>query len=197
VGDVDADLVEALRRGAAEGPEQLFERHGDRVCRLALLITGVEEDAAEAVEETLRTAVHASHTLTGEPTFGPWIFRTAAKAAYQRLCARRPHVQEVALGDVVPPLDDDGHFKPMDDWSNRIGELAEQGALRAILSEAIDALPADCRTALVLYDVEGASTPDIAAILGVDVPAVESRVHRARLFVRKRLSEYFEAAAVV
>jgi RNA polymerase sigma-70 factor, ECF subfamily len=196
MGDVDADLVAALRRGAAEGAEQLLERHGDRVCRLALLITGLEEDAAEAVEETLRMAVDAIHTFTGETAFGSWISGTAAKAAYQRLCTRRPHVQEVALNDVVPPLGGDGHFEPMNDWSNRIGERAEQRALHAILVEAIDALPADYRTALVLHDVEGASKPDIAEILGVDVPGVESRVHRARLFVRKRLSEYFEAVAV-
>ena len=64
-----------------------------------------------------------------------------------------------------------------------------------ILSEAIDGLPADCRTALVLHDVENTSNPEIAAILGVDVPGVGKRVHLARLFVRKRLTTYFESAA--
>jgi RNA polymerase sigma-70 factor, ECF subfamily len=196
VGDIDADLVEALRRAAPEGPQRLLERHGDRIYRLVLRITSVEEDAAEAVEETLRTAVHAIHTLTGGPALGCWIYRTAAKAAYHRLRMRRPHVDEVALDDVVPSLDGDGHFEPMSDWSNRIGERALQGALHAILTAAIDALPPDYRTALVLHDVEGMSKPDIAGILGVDVPGVKSRVHRARLFVRKRLSEYFESAAV-
>jgi len=61
-----------------------------------------------------------------------------------------------------------------------------------IVGEAIDALPADYRTALVLHDVEGLSWPDIVDVLDVDVPAVKARVHRARLFVRQRLSEYFE-----
>jgi RNA polymerase sigma-70 factor, ECF subfamily len=73
-----------------------------------------------------------------------------------------------------------------------------QKAVRRItpffLKEAIDALPADYRTALILHDVEGVSDPHIAEILGVDASAVRSRVHRARLFVRKRLSEYFESA---
>ena len=194
--DVDADLVEALRRAEPDGPERLLERYGDRIYRLALCITGVEEDAAEAVEDTLRTTVRMIHTLIGEPAFGSWISRTAAKAAYQRLRMRRPHANEVTLDAVVPALGDDGrHFEWMKDWSNRIDERAQQGALHGILREAIDALPPDYRTALVLHDVDDASKPDIAEILGVDVPGVKSRVHRARLFVRMRLSEYFEAAA--
>jgi DNA-directed RNA polymerase specialized sigma24 family protein len=60
-----------------------------------------------------------------------------------------------------------------------------------------EALPADYRTALVLHDVEDASKPDITEILGVHVPGVKSRLHRAGLFVRHSLSEYFEAAAAV
>lgn len=66
--------------------------------------------------------------------------------------------------------------------------------MRAVLTEAIDALPADDKTALVLRDLEGVSTPDSAEVLGVEVAGVPPRVHRARLFVRKRLSEYFESA---
>lgn len=58
---------------------------------------------------------------------------------------------------------------------------------------AIDALPADDRTAVVLHDAEGTPKSDVAEILGIDVQAVKSRVHRARLFVRRRLSEHFGA----
>jgi RNA polymerase sigma-70 factor, ECF subfamily len=94
--------------------------------------------------------------------------------------------------DVIPSLGADGHFEPIDDWSTRMDEPERQDGLRAILAEAIDALPADYRTALILHDVEGASKPDIAAILDIDGPGLTSRVHRARLFVRTRLSKYFE-----
>jgi RNA polymerase sigma-70 factor (ECF subfamily) len=198
VADVDAGLVEALRRDDADGVEQLVERYGDRTYRLALHITGVEEDAAEAAAAALRTVVGAIHTFTGESTFESWIVRTVASAAYQMLRRHGQYVNEIALVDVVPVLDGDGrHFEPMDDWSSRIDEQAlQQGELGDILTEAIDALPDDYRTALILHDVEGASKPDIAVILGVDVAAVTQRVHRARLFVRKRLSAYFESAGV-
>jgi RNA polymerase sigma-70 factor (ECF subfamily) len=192
MGDVDPGLMEAHHGFIADGLEQLLERHGDRVYRLALRITGVEEDAARAVEDAIRTA----QTLGGEPVVESWILRTAAKAAYQTLRGRRSPVQDIALDDVLPMLDGEGrHFESVDDWSGRIHEGGLQGALRTILAEAIDALPADYKTALILHDVERASKPDIAEVLGIDVPGVNARVHRARLFLRKRLSEYFESAA--
>jgi RNA polymerase sigma-70 factor, ECF subfamily len=174
--------------------EPLLERYGDGVYRLALRITGGEDDAAAVVEETLQAAARTIHTATDKPAFGAWIYRTAGKAAYRRLRARRPQAREIMFDDVVPPLDGARHFDSGDDWSARIDAGAMQGALRTVLTEAIDGLPADYRTALVLQDAEGASKLDIAEILGIDVPGVSSRVHHARLFVRQRLSEYFRAS---
>ena len=194
MGDVDADLVAALRRHDPDSAEQLVERYGDRAYRVALSITRVEGDAAEVVADALRTVASTIDTFMGEPTFGSWIYRTVTHAAYETLHKRGQHVDEMALGDVVPSLDGEGrHFEPITDWSKRIDELALQGAVRGVLSEAIDALPPDYRAALILHDVEGASKPDLAEILGVDEAVAKLRLHRARLFVRKRLSEYFES----
>lgn len=193
--DGDAGLVEALRRDDPEAPELLVERFGDRVYRLALRITGSNEDAEEAAQDALWTAARKIQMFKGESAFGSWLYRIAANAAYQKLRARRAKAAEIALDDVLPTLDQDGrHFEPMDDWSNRVDEQALQGELRRVLADAIDALPADYRTALVMHDVEGLSNPDIADALGISLPAVKSRVHRSRLFVRKRLAEYMHTA---
>src|SRR3989442_1172628 len=86
------------------------------------------------------------------------------------------------------------HFEPMDDWSGRVDERGGQGELRGVLTDAIDALPPDYRTALVLHEVEGLSSPDISQALGIGLAAVKLRVHRSRLFVRKHLSEHLEPA---
>lgn len=190
--DADADLVEALRREAPEAAELLVERFGDRVYRLALRITGVSEDAEEAAQDALWTAARKISTFKGEAAFGSWLCRIAANAAYQKLRARRSsRTHEIAIEDVLPAFDDAGrHFEPMDDWSKRVDQQAVQAELRRVLTDAIDALPPDYRTALVLRDVEGVSNPDIAEALNLSLPAVKSRVHRSRLFVRKRLSEY-------
>ena len=196
--DVDADLVAALRREAPDAAERLVERFGDRVYRLAMRITGSREDAEEAAQDALWTAARKIGMFKGESAFGSWIYRITANAAYQKLRTRRQKSAEIAIDDVLPSLDDDGrHFEPMDDWTNRVDEQALQGELRRVLQEAIDGLPDEYRTALVMHDVEGLSNPDIAATLGISLPAVKSRVHRSRLFVRKKLADYLDRKSVV
>ena len=194
--DVDAGLVEALRRDDPEAAEQLVDRFGDRVYRLAMRITGLKEDAEEAAQDALWTAARKIHTFKGESAFGSWLYRIAANAAYQKLRARRAKSKEISLEDVLPALDDDGrHFEPMADWSSRVDEQTLTAELREVLQRAIDGLPPDYRTALVMHDVEGLSNPDIAETLGISLPAVKSRVHRSRLFVRKQLADYMGTAA--
>jgi RNA polymerase sigma-70 factor (ECF subfamily) len=193
--DVDADLVEALRREEPDAAERLVERFGDRVYRLAMRITGSREDAEEAAQDALWTIARKIHMFKGESAFGSWVYRITANAAYQKLRTRRQKAAEIAIDDVLPSFDEDGrHFEPMDDWSNRVDERALQGELREVLQQAIDGLPPDYRTALVMHDVEGLSNPDIAETLGISLPAVKSRVHRSRLFVRKKLSDYLDGA---
>jgi RNA polymerase sigma-70 factor, ECF subfamily len=189
--DADADLVEALRRDDPDAAERLVDTYGDRVYRLALRITGSNEDAEEAAQDALWTVARKIHTFKGESAFGSWLYRVAANAAYQKLRSRRTKAREIALDDVLPALDGAGrHFEPMIDWSPRVHDHALQGELREVLERAIDGLPPDYRTALVLHDVEGLSNPDIAETLGISLPAVKSRVHRSRLFVRKQLAQY-------
>jgi RNA polymerase sigma-70 factor (ECF subfamily) len=191
--DRDAALVERLRRQEPGAAEELIATYGDRVYRLAIRITGNEQDAEEVVQDALWTAARKIDTFKGESAFGSWVYRITANAAYMKLRARRAKANEIALDDVLPAIDG-GHFEPMDDWSPRVDEQALQGELRRVLEAAIDQLPADYRTALVLHDIEGLSNPDIAEALGISLPAAKSRVHRSRLFVRKQLTEYLAPA---
>jgi RNA polymerase sigma-70 factor (ECF subfamily) len=192
--DVDADLLAALRREDEDAPGMLVERYGDRVYRLALRITGSPEDAEEVAQDALWTAARKIGTFKGESAFGSWVYRITANAAYMKLRARKSKGREIAMEDVIPSFDEDGvHFEPMDDWSPRVDEQALQHELRDVLQQAIDDLPPDYRTALVMHDIEGMSNPDIAETLGISLPAVKSRVHRSRLFVRQKLSDYLQA----
>jgi RNA polymerase sigma-70 factor (ECF subfamily) len=193
--DADAALVEALRREDPDAATALVETYGDRVYRLARRITGSNEDAEEVAQDALWTAARKIGTFKGESAFGSWLYRITANAAYMKLRSRRAKANEIALDDVLPALDEEGrHFEPMDDWSSRVDEQALQGELREVLEGAIAALPPDYRTAVVLHDIEGLSNPDIAETLGISLPAVKSRIHRSRLFLRQRLSDYLMTA---
>ena len=182
--------------GNANDLEQIVERDGDRLYRVALRITGCAEDAEAAIEAALRAAARTTDAADTESPLESRLYRAVARAAHDRRRRRRPRIGDMALERLIPVIDVEGHFEPMGDWSHRIDEHALDRRLHEVVMDAIDALPVDDRTALILQDLEGAPTADIAAILGDDVPTVKRRVHRARLFVRRRLSEYFESAGV-
>ncbi len=194
--DPDAELVAALRREDGAAMERLVERFADRVYRLAFRITGSKEDAEEVTQDALWTAGRKIGGFKGDSAFGSWLYRITANTAYMKLRSRRAKAREIAMEDVLPKLDEGGvHFEPMDDWSERVDDHALTGELREILERTIGELPDDYRTAMVLHDVEGLSNPDIAETLGISLPAVKSRVHRSRLYVRKRLAEYLDGGA--
>ncbi len=198
--DVDAGLVTALRAGGPDAAVELVERYGERAYRLAARVTGAADDAEEAARTALLTAVYTIDEFTGDTSFGAWIDRLAARAAYEKLLARptttgREAAEAAALDDVLPPLDGGGlHFEPMRDWSDRVEAAELQGELRHALAGALDSLPADYRAALVLHDVEGMEDAEIAEALGITPAAVRARVHRGRLFARKRLSDRLATA---
>jgi len=193
--DRDAGLVEQLRRQEAGAAEALVSAYGDKVYRLAIRITGNEQDAEEVAQDALWTAARKIDTFKGESAFGSWLYRITANAAYQKLRGRQGKRLEVGWDDLAPPFDDQGHHaEPVGDWSARVDESALQSELRTVLTTAIDDLPGDYRTAFVLHDVEGLSNPEIAETLNISLPAVKSRVHRSRLFLRQRLAEYLTAA---
>jgi RNA polymerase sigma-70 factor (ECF subfamily) len=193
--DRDAALVEALRRGDPGAAETLVATYGDRVYRLAVRMTGSEQDAEEVVQDALWTAARKIDTFKGESAFGSWLYRITANAAYQKLRSRQGRRLEIPWNDLLPAFDDGGkQIEAVADWSRQVEEPALQTELRTVLTAAINDLPTDYRTAFVMHDVEGLSNPEIAESLQISLPAVKSRVHRSRLFLRQRLSGYLADA---
>src|SRR2546427_7069440 len=188
--DRDRQLVEALRSREPAAAECLVAKYGDRAYRLATGIAGNSQGAEEVVQDAFWAVVRKIDSFRGESAFGSWIYRIVANAAYQKLRRRRNREQELSLDEVLPFCDECGrHVAPEIDWTPRAGDPAAQTELRMALTAAIDDLPAASRTALVLRDVEGRSNEEIAEALGLTVPVVKTRVHRARLLLRKRLGD--------
>jgi RNA polymerase sigma-70 factor, ECF subfamily len=189
--DPDATLVEQMRGGAAGAVEALVGAYGDRVYRLAIRITGNASDADEVVQDTLWTASRRIDTFRGTAAFGSWVYRITANTAYQKLRERRGKRNEVSWEDVTPAFDEKGrHAEVAVDWSGALKDPAIEGELKSVLRGAIDDLPASYRTPFLLRDVEGFSNPEIAESLHIKLGTVRSRVHRARLFLRRRLADY-------
>jgi RNA polymerase sigma-70 factor (ECF subfamily) len=186
--DPDAALVAQLRRADAGAAEALVGAYGDRVYRLASRITGHASDAEEVVQDALWTVVRKIDTFRGESAFGSWLYRIAANAAYQKVRGRRRR-PDIPLDDVLPSAHDDGHHAAsIADWSPTVDDPSRQADLRLALTAALNALPEDYRAAVVLRDIEELSIAEVAELLGLSVANAKSRVHRARLFLRQRLT---------
>jgi len=188
--DRDEPLVEALRYGESNAAERLVITYQDRAFRLAVRIAGNAQDAEEIVQDAFLTVIHKIDTFRGESAFGSWLYRIVANGAYHKLRRRPGQRLEISLDEVLPAFDGSGrHAAPVADWSACVDDPSRRVELRLAMSSAIDELPAHYQTALVLRDVEGWSCSEIADTLRINVGNVKARVHRARLFIRKRLSE--------
>src|SRR5262245_13391957 len=189
--DRDAVLVERLRRHETEAAEALVASYGDRVYRLAIRLTGDSADAEEVVQDALWAAIRKIDTFRGTSAFGSWVYRITANAAFQKRRGRQIERRSVAWDDLRPSFDETGqHVEPGLDWAPRLTDPALEAELRSALTTAIEALPVTYRAPLVLHDVEGLSNIEIAGALTLKLPTVKSRVHRARLFLRRRLAHY-------
>jgi len=190
--DPDAALVDQIRRGEAGAVEGLVGAYGDRVYRLANRTTGNASDAEEVVQDTLLTASRKIDTFRGTAAFGSWVYRITANTAYQKLRGKRSKRNEVSWQDLAPSFDDKGHHMEVTvvDWSKGPKDPAVEGELRSVLCGAIDELPVNYRTPFLLHDVEGLSNPEIAETLHLKLGTVKSRVHRARLFLQRRVADY-------
>src|SRR5215470_8902431 len=171
--DHDEELVDALRLRAPTAAERLIARYGGRAYHLAVRITGNAADAEEVVQDAILSVVRKIDTFRGESAFGSWFYRVVSNAAYGR---RRPRAwMEIALEEVLPAFDEHGRYASLfRDWSSGIDDPAVQRQLRDVLTSAIDELPPHYRAAIVLRDVEGLSTAEVAGALGITISTAKS-----------------------
>ena len=196
--DPDAALLARLRRGEEGAAEALVGAYGDRVYRLAIRITGNASDAEEVVQDTLWTVSRKIDSFRGEAALGSWVYRITANTAYEKLRRGRNSRNDVSWDELAPVFDETGqHAEVTVDWSRRLKDPAIERELKSVLCAAIDELPAEYRTTFLLHDVEGLGNPEIAATLHLNLATVKSRLHRARLFLRRYLSDYMGSSLEV
>jgi RNA polymerase sigma-70 factor (ECF subfamily) len=188
--DHDHALVEALRLREPTAAERLVDTYGDRAYRLASRITGVPQDAEEVVQDALLTIVRKIETFRGEAAFGSWLYRIVANAAYQKIRSRPERRGGLSLDALSGVIDERARGAERGvDWAAFVDDPARRSELRIALTAAIDELSPEYRAVIVLRDVEGLSPAEIGEAMDLSVANVKTRIHRARLFLRKRLAK--------
>jgi RNA polymerase sigma-70 factor (ECF subfamily) len=184
-----ADLIRAVHGGSRQAMERLLMRAQEVAWRFSLLVCGGADDAEDAMQEALIKTFRYATRIREPEAFRTWLYRTVRNACLMR---RRRRVDEPAhllsLDDVLPAADGHGAHEPID-RAKRPDELAINSHLRRQLRRALAKLPRPYRAVVFLREVEGLSTREVAEVVGVSEANVKTRLHRARLFLRKALEE--------
>src|SRR5206468_2405659 len=183
-------LVQAAKAGDVAAFEDLVRRYDRNVFRIAQHITQNREDAEDVVQDAFLKAYSNLGQFQGQSKFYTWLVRIAVNEALMKLRRRRPE-RMVSLDEDVK-TEEDSVPREVADWSPNPEQQYNQAELKEILTKTIQGLPPSFRTVFVLRDVEGLSTEETADALELSVPAVKSRLLRARLQLRERLSRYFQ-----
>jgi len=183
-------LVQAAKGGDVGAFEELVRRYDRNVFRIAQHITQNREDAEDVVQDAFLKAYQKLDQFQGNSKFYTWLVRIAVNEALMKLRKRKAS-KTVSIDEDV---ETEEGFVPREvtDWSPNPEQLYKQAELGDILEKTIQGLPAGFRTVFVLRDVEGLSTEETAEALGMSIPAVKSRLLRARLQLRERLSRHFK-----
>jgi RNA polymerase sigma-70 factor (ECF subfamily) len=181
-------LVAAAKRGDAVAFEELVNRYEGKIFRLTMNITRNREDAEDAMQDAFLKSYAHLKDFQGDSRFYTWLVRIAANEALMRLRKRRPN--QFSLDE---PIEGDEDLMPreLEDWGPSPEQRFAQTEMREILNETIDKLEPDFRLVFVLRDIEELSTEETASTLGISIPAVKSRLLRARLKLRQKLNHYF------
>jgi RNA polymerase sigma-70 factor (ECF subfamily) len=187
---------ELVRMFVEERDEDAFNeianRYGEKVFRLALRITHSTHIADEVLQEVFLTLVEKLDSFREESTFSTWLYRVATNASLIQIRNRNKHGKAISLDDYVP-YNEKGMLSEilLKDWSYSPDEIFAGKEGMEVIERAIDELPEKYRIVFHLRDIEGLSNEEVGEILGLSISAVKSRIHRARLFLRDSLSEYF------
>ena len=183
-------LVQSAKNGDVQAFEELVRRYDRNVFRIAQHITHNREDAEDVVQDAFLKAYTNLEQFQGQSKFYTWLVRIAVNEALMKLRRIKPG-RTVSLDEDVK-TDEDSLPREVADWSPNPEQQYNQAELRDILTRTIQGLPMSFRTVFVLRDVEGLSTEETAEALDLSIPAVKSRLLRARLQLRERLNRYFQ-----
>jgi RNA polymerase sigma-70 factor, ECF subfamily len=175
--------------GAPRTAAEVFAEYGARIHGLARRMLGNEADAEDVAQDVLLLVVRKLNTFRGDSSFATWIHRVTTNAAL--LHHRKKALRKERVGAAESCA---AHVSPARREPAAPDEQAQSREARQLIEEAVARLPQLYREAYVLSEVEELPNAEIGARLGLSLPAVKSRIHRARLLLRRALAPHFEAA---
>jgi RNA polymerase sigma-70 factor (ECF subfamily) len=185
----ERNLVARARRGDEEAFSRLVAEYERKIFRLAKRITDSDADAEDVLQEAFLKAYEHLDDFQGNSKFYTWLVRIAVNEALMKL-RKRASGRTVSLDEPVDGTDEPA-VREIAVWDGNPEDLYAREELGAILDSAVKALKPSFRVVFTLRDIEELSTEETADMLGLSIPAVKSRLLRARLELRDRLTRIF------
>ncbi len=187
-------IIDGLKRHDELVVDDFVNRYSKPLFGVILNYLKDPADAEEVLQETLLKVVRKIGTFREESHLWPWMKRIAINNCIMWLRKHRnAREREVQMEEELPQFNRDGYHKTLiNDWPVDPESVALNSELSRRLYDAIQSLSREYRVPLVLRDVEGYSIREIAGLLDLKEATTKTRIHRARLFVREKLSRYFE-----
>lgn len=179
----DGELLERARAGDAAALERLLERHQGQVYRFGMKMCRHPEDAEDVLQDTLIAMARGIKDFRGASSLSTWIYTIA-----RSFCIRKRRKSKFAREEVSLDADGAPEAARLADPARGPDDVLAGRQVAQALEQSIAALEPMYREVLLLRDVEGLPAAQVAEVLGIGVPAVKSRLHRARLAVRARLA---------
>jgi RNA polymerase sigma-70 factor (ECF subfamily) len=186
----EAEQIEKARKGDARSFGDLIGKYERKIFRLAQHITQNREDAEDVLQETFLKAYEHLSQFQGNSKFYTWIVRIAVNQALMKLRKRKTD-KTVSMDEGID-TGEDIVVREIAAWDEDPEQRYSREELNEILTAAVDSLAPAYRTVFVLRDVEDLSTEETAEALELSIPAVKSRLLRARLQLREKLTKFFK-----
>jgi RNA polymerase sigma-70 factor (ECF subfamily) len=186
----ESTLVAQSREGDTVAFGELVRRYEGKIFRLAQHVTQNREDAEDVLQETFMKAYEHLDQFKGDSKFYTWIVRIAVNQALMKL-RRRKTDKSVSLDETID-TGEDTITREIAAWDEDPEQRFSRDELGGILDTAIQSLEPPYRSVFVLRDIDELSTEETAEALGLSVPAVKSRLLRARLQLREKLTRFFK-----
>ncbi len=187
----DQALVEKVKREDFDAFTALVNRYEGKVYRLAMRMLRNQEDAEDALQETFLQVHRGMKNFEGRSSFSTWLFRLATNVCLMKIRDREIDPSKVLPLEEYLPQHGEGKGPSAPEWPKKPEEVLLSKESRGKMLEAMEALPPDYRAVFILRDIEGFSNAETGEALGLSVAAVKSRLHRARMSLRAKLSVYF------
>jgi RNA polymerase sigma-70 factor (ECF subfamily) len=189
-GVEETTLVTQAREGDAGAFSELVRRYEGKIFRLAQHVTENRADAEDVLQETFMKAYEHLDQFQGNSKFYTWIVRIAVNESLMKL-RRRKTDRSVSLDEAIDTVEDTV-VREIAVWDEDPEQRFSREEIGSILDLAIQSLEAPYRSVFVLRDIDELSTEETADALGLSVPAVKSRLLRARLQLREKLTRFFK-----